>query len=142
MHAIVDACRQMSENRVGALIVLTRESELREYVETGEIIDAEISAELIKSIFFKNSPLHDGAMIISLNRIKAARCILPVSQKLELSPVLGLRHRAAIGVSEQTDAYVIVVSEETGRISMSGNGNLRENISTDELFKILETSHK
>ena len=142
LRAIVDACRQMSENRVGALIVLARESELREYVETGEIIDAEISTELIKSIFFKNSPLHDGAMIISLNRIKAARCILPVSQKLELSPVLGLRHRAAIGISEQTDAYVIVVSEETGRISMSSGGDLNEDISSDQLFKDLEISHK
>ena len=142
LHAIVDACRQMSENRVGALIVLARESELREYAETGESIDAEISSELIRSIFFKNSPLHDGAMIISLNRIKAARCILPVSQKLEISPVLGLRHRAAIGISEQTDAYVIVVSEETGRISLSSGGELNEDISTDELFKILETSHK
>jgi len=142
LHAIVDACRQMSENRVGALIVLARESELREYVETGEIIDAEISSELIRSIFFKNSPLHDGAMIVSLNRIKAARCILPVSQKLEISPIFGLRHRAAIGISEQTDAYVIVVSEETGRISMSSGGELNEDITTDELFKILETSHK
>ncbi|MCX6239021.1 MAG: diadenylate cyclase CdaA [Bacteroidia bacterium] len=142
LHAIVDACRQMSENRVGALIVLARESELKEYVETGEIIDAEISSELIRSIFFKNSPLHDGAMIVSLNRIKAARCILPVSQKLEINPVFGLRHRAAIGISEQTDAYVIVVSEETGRISMSSGGELNEGITTDELFKILESSHK
>lgn len=142
LRAIVEACRQMSLGRVGALIVLTRQSELREYVETGENIDAEISAELIKSIFFKNSPLHDGAMIISLNRIKAARCILPVSQKLELSPVFGLRHRAAIGISEQTDAYVIVVSEETGCISMSSGGGLNEDISPEELFKILENSHK
>ena len=84
----------------------------------------------------------DGAVIVSLNRIKAARCILPVSQRLEISPVLGLRHRAAIGISEQTDAYVIVVSEETGLISMASNGELREDISIDELFKILETSHK
>jgi len=142
LRSIVEACRQMSLDRVGALIVLARESELQEYVETGENIDAEISAELIKSIFFKNSPLHDGAMIISLDRIKAARCILPVSQKLELSPVFGLRHRAAIGISEQTDAYVIVVSEETGHISMSSGGELNEDISPEELFKILETSHK
>jgi uncharacterized protein (TIGR00159 family) len=138
----VDACGQMSENRTGALIVLSRESELREYVETGEIIDAEISSELIKSIFFKNSPLHDGAVIISLNRIKAARCILPVSQKLEISPVLGLRHRAAIGISEQTDALVIVVSEETGHISTSSSGELIENVSREDLLKILESSHK
>ncbi|MEI6679380.1 MAG: diadenylate cyclase CdaA [Mariniphaga sp.] len=139
--AIVDACRQMSENRTGALIVLARESELREYAETGENIDAEITSELIKSIFFKNSPLHDGAVIIGLNRIKSARCILPLSQKLELNPVLGLRHRAAIGVSEQTDAFVIIVSEETGHISTSSNGELLDDVSADELFKILESSH-
>ena len=142
MHDIVDACSQMSENRTGALIVLARESELRDYAETGENLDAEISTELLKSIFFKNSPLHDGAVIISHNRIKAARCILPISQKLEISPVLGLRHRAALGISEQTDAFVIVVSEESGHISMASNGELMEDISTDELFKILETSHK
>ncbi len=142
LHAIVEGCRQMSENRTGALIVLSRESELQEYVETGEIIDAAITSELIRSIFFKNSPLHDGAMIISLNRIKAARCILPLSQKLEISPVLGLRHRAAIGISEQTDAYVIVVSEETGHISTSSNGDLHENVPVDELFKILESNYK
>jgi uncharacterized protein (TIGR00159 family) len=140
--AIVEACRQMSENYVGALIVLSRESELREYVETGEILDAEISVALIKSIFFKNSPLHDGAVIINLNRIKAARCILPITQKLEISPVLGLRHRAAIGLSEQTDAYVIVVSEENGHISLSRGGEINENISSEELFKVLETSRK
>jgi len=142
LRAIVEACRQMSQNSVGALIVLSRESELREYVETGEVLDAEISVELLKSIFFKNAPLHDGAVIISLNRIKAARCILPISQQLEISPVLGLRHRAAIGISEQTDAYVIVVSEETGHISISRGGEINENISSEELFKILETSRK
>ena len=99
LHAIVDACRQMSLSRTGALIVLARESELVEYIESGETIDADISAELIKNIFSKNAPLHDGAVIIRLNRIKAARCILPVSQNLEISPVLGLRHRAAIGIT-------------------------------------------
>ena len=132
----------MSQNRTGALIVLARESELQEYVETGEIIDAVISSELIKSIFFKNSPLHDGAVIVALNRIKAARCILPVSQKLEISHELGLRHRAAIGISEQTDAYVIVVSEESGHISVAFNGEIMSNLPPDELFKILETSYK
>jgi len=142
LHAIVDACRQMSESHTGALIVLARESELQEYVESGEIIDAIITCELIKSIFFKNSPLHDGAVIISLNRVKAARCILPISQKLEISPMLGLRHRAAIGLSEQTDAYVIVVSEESGHISISSNGDLIDNVAYDELFKILESRYK
>jgi len=142
LMAIVDACRQMSESRTGALIVLARESELQEYVETGEIIDAGISSALLKSIFFKNSPLHDGAVIISLNRVKAARCILPVSQKLEISPVLGLRHRAAIGLSEQTDAFVIIVSEESGHISISSNGDLMDNVPADDIFKILETTYK
>jgi uncharacterized protein (TIGR00159 family) len=142
LHAIVDACRQMASNRVGALIVLARESELIDFIETGEIIDANISTELLKNIFFKNAPLHDGAVIIRLNRIKAARCILPVSQNLEISPILGLRHRAAVGITEQTDAYVIVVSEETGRISTASNGKLKEAISPDELFKILETSEE
>jgi len=142
LSTIVDACRQMSESHTGALIVLARESELQEYVETGKNIDATITSELIKSIFFKNSPLHDGAMIISLNRIKSARCILPISQKLEISPVLGLRHRAAIGLSEQTDAFVIVVSEESGHISISSNGDLMDNVPADELFKILESNYK
>lgn len=141
LHAIVDACRQMSLNKTGALIVLSRENELAEFVESGQIIDADVSAELLRNIFFKNAPLHDGAVIISLNRIKAARCILPISQNLEINPVLGLRHRAAIGITEQTDAYVIVVSEETGRISTATNGILTEGITADELFKILETDH-
>ena len=142
LHEIVDACRQMSLNKTGALIVLSRENELTEYVESGQIINADVSTELLRNIFFKNAPLHDGAVIISLNRIKAARCILPISQNLEINPVLGLRHRAAIGISEQTDAYVIVVSEETGRISTATNGILNEGISADELFKILETDHE
>lgn len=141
LHAIVAACSEMAETRTGALIVIARESELREYVETGEVLDAEISGELIKSIFFKNSPLHDGAMIISHNRIKAARCILPVSQQLEISPTHGLRHRAAIGLSEQTDALVVVVSEETGRISTSSGGHLMENLSAADLFKVLDDSN-
>jgi len=142
LHAIVDACRQMSIDKTGALIVLSRENELTEYIESGQIIDADISTELLRNIFFKNAPLHDGAVIISLNRIKAARCILPISQNLEISPLLGLRHRAAVGVSEQTDAFVIVVSEETGRISTATRGKLAEGISADDLFKILEAGRQ
>ena len=140
LHSIVDACRQMSLSKTGALIVIARQNELTEYIETGRLLDADISTELLRNIFFKNAPLHDGAVIIGLNRIKAARCILPISQNLEINPVLGLRHRAAIGISEQTDAYVIVVSEETGRISTATNGKLSEGISADDLFKILENS--
>jgi uncharacterized protein (TIGR00159 family) len=142
LREIVDACHQMSLNKTGALIVLSRENELNEYVESGQLINADVSTELLRNIFFKNAPLHDGAVIISLNRIRAARCILPISQNLEINPVLGLRHRAAIGISEQTDAYVIVVSEETGRISTASNGKLSEGVSADELFKILEASRE
>lgn len=138
LHAIVDACRQMSLTKTGALVVIARENELGEYIDTGQQLDADISTELLKNIFFKNAPLHDGAVIIRSNRIKAARCILPISQNLEINPVLGLRHRAAIGISEQSDAYVIIVSEESGRISIASNGKLKEGVSADDLFKILE----
>jgi diadenylate cyclase len=142
LEAISEACSQMAANRTGALIVLARESELQEYVETGEKIDSLITADLIKSIFFKNSPLHDGALIIRLNRAMAARCILPLSQRLEINPILGLRHRAAIGITEQTDAFVVVISEESGSISVSNNGELIDNVQTDQLLNILESGYK
>lgn len=142
IKSIVDACIQMSKSKTGALIVISRENELKEYVRTGEFIDAEIRTDLICSIFFKNSPLHDGACIVSSNRIQAVRCILPVSYSQEISPSLGLRHRAAIGMSEITDAFTIVVSEETGRISVTENGKLTENVTPDELFRILQSEEK
>lgn len=139
IKSIVDACSQMSRAKTGALIVISRENELKEYVRTGEFIDSEIRTELISNIFFKNSPLHDGAAIVVSNRIQAVRCILPVSSSQEIKPSLGLRHRAAIGMSEVTDAFIIIVSEETGRISITENGKLIENISPDELFRILQS---
>jgi uncharacterized protein (TIGR00159 family) len=142
IKSIVDACIQMSKTRTGALIVIARANELKEYVRTGEYIDSEIRTDLISSIFFKNSPLHDGACIVTSNRIQAVRCILPVSSSQEISPALGLRHRAAIGMSEVTDAFTIVVSEETGRISITENGKLMENVSPDELFRILQSEGK
>ena len=142
IKSIVDACIQMSKTKTGALIVISRENELKEYVRTGEFIDAEIRTDLISSIFFKNSPLHDGACIVASNRIQAVRCILPVSSSQEISPALGLRHRAAIGMSEVTDAFTIVVSEETGRISITESGKLMENVSPDELFRILQSEEK
>ena len=142
IKAIVDACVQMSKSRTGALIVISRENELMEYVRTGEFIDAEIRTDLITSIFYKNSPLHDGACIVSSNRIQAVRCILPVSSSQEISPALGLRHRAAIGMSEVTDAFTIVVSEETGKISITENGKLVENVGPDELFRLLQPGGK
>ncbi|MEI6274356.1 MAG: diadenylate cyclase CdaA [Prolixibacteraceae bacterium] len=142
IKSIVDACTQMAKGKTGALIVISRENELKEYIRTGEFIDSEIRTDLICSIFFKNSPLHDGACIVASNRIQAVRCILPVSSSQEISPALGLRHRAAIGLSEVTDAFTIVVSEETGKISITESGLLIENVTPDELFRILQSEKK
>jgi uncharacterized protein (TIGR00159 family) len=124
---IVKACQRMSEIKQGALIVITRENELLQYVQTGELINSDINATLIENIFFKNSPLHDGAMIITGNKIKAAGCILPITKK-KVSHHAGLRHRAAIGITEISDAIAIVVSEETGKISFSVRGEIRYGI--------------
>ncbi|MFN8165183.1 MAG: diadenylate cyclase CdaA [Bacteroidia bacterium] len=133
ISAIVKACRQMSKSRTGAIIVLAKSSELKYYANTGDIMDAEISQRLIESIFFKNSPLHDGAIIIVNNKIKAARCVLPVTENVELPAHLGMRHRAAIGISEQSDAFAIIVSEETGEISTAKEGQIKLNLTTEEL---------
>ncbi len=124
---VVVACQHMSNLKQGALIIITRQNELQQVINTGVIVDAEISSPLVENIFFKNSPLHDGAMIITQNRIKAAGCVLPVSKK-KLPRYAGLRHRAAIGLTEVSDAIAIVVSEETGNISYSTHGNIRHNI--------------
>ena len=112
---IVMACMSMSKKKVGALIVIQRATPLDDIVATGELIDAKISQQLIENIFFKNSPLHDGAMIIVHDRIRAAGCILPVSHDLHIPKELGLRHRAALGITHESDCIAIVVSEETGR---------------------------
>ena len=117
------ACRNMSKNKTGALIVVMRHSDLSMYVQTGELINAVVSSRLIENIFFKNSPLHDGAMIISNKQIRAAACILPVSQNQKIPKSFGLRHRSALGITEYTDSIAIVVSEETGKISWAIDGN-------------------
>lgn len=119
---VVMACMNMGKARIGALIVIERISSLDDIVETGDIIDANINQRLIENIFFKNSPLHDGAMVISKKRIRAAGCILPVSHSIDIPKELGLRHRAAMGISQDSDAIAIVVSEETGRISVAIKG--------------------
>lgn len=134
---LVMACINMSRNKVGALIVIERSAPLTDIIETGERIDAQINQRLIENIFFKNSPLHDGAMIISKNRIMAAGCILPVSHNQDIPKYLGLRHRAAMGMSQESDALVIVVSEETGRISIANSGEFRLRLSAEELESIL-----
>ncbi|HPR60233.1 MAG TPA: diadenylate cyclase CdaA [Prolixibacteraceae bacterium] len=135
---IVAACEIMSKSKTGALIVITNKAELREYIETGEVIDAEVSVALIETIFFKNSPLHDGAMIIQGDTIKAARCVLPVSNRKMKNEKLGLRHRAALGMSQATDSQIIIVSEETGSISYAFNGKLKEDVKAIELPKLIE----
>ena len=134
---IVMACMNMSRRKVGALIVIERNSPLDDIVSTGDIIDASINQRLIENIFFKNSPLHDGAMVISKKRIRAAGCILPVSHSVDIPKELGLRHRAAMGVSQETDAIAVVCSEETGRISVAINGNFQLRLSAEELESIL-----
>ncbi len=134
---IVNSCQRFSENRNGALIVITKENELAFFIETGELIDARISEQLLDNIFFKNSPLHDGAVIISSNRIRAARCVLPVSESKEIPSSLGLRHRAAAGITEQSDAIAIVVSEQTGRISVAKGGEIRRNLKPVQLKEFL-----
>ena len=134
---IVMAAINMSKRKEGALIVIQQETPLNTYIETGEEINALISTRLIENIFFKNSPLHDGAMIITDKRIKAAACILPVSQRQDLPKRYGLRHRSALGLSEQSDAKIIIVSEETGKISLAHQGQLYPNVSAEELQKLL-----
>ncbi len=138
IEAIVRACRNMSEARIGALIVITQKSNLQLYAETGDIINAETSSRLIENVFFKNSPLHDGAMIIKHNLIYAVRCILPLTEKIDLSASFGLRHRAALGISEITDALVIVISEETGKISFVQEGHITEDLNSQKLRELLE----
>lgn len=137
VDAIVKACRNMSETRTGALIVIARKSELQLYAESGDIIDADTSTRMIENIFFKNSPLHDGAVIIVNDRILAARCVLPITENINLPPHYGMRHKSAIGITEVTDAIAIVVSEETGKISVASEGMLRYDIGWLELDKYL-----
>ncbi|MBQ3780902.1 MAG: diadenylate cyclase CdaA [Bacteroidaceae bacterium] len=136
---IVRACAYMSKNYTGALIIIERDMSLTDIISSGERIDAIINAQLIKNIFFKNSPLHDGAMIIGHNRIVAAACILPVSHNTNIPKELGLRHRAALGITQQSDAVAIIVSEETGRITLARRGNFRYDLSQEELERYLTT---
>ncbi len=130
---IVMACMSMGKQKVGALIVIERESNLKEISDSGENIDAVVSQRLIENIFFKNSPLHDGAMVISHKRIKAAGCILPVAHDSDIPKALGLRHRAGLGISQKTDCIAIIVSEETGGISIAQNGQFSLRLSAEEL---------
>ena len=134
---IVMSCMSMSKKYVGALIVIERSAPLNDIVATGDVIDAVVNQRLIENIFFKNSPLHDGAMVISNQRIRAAGCILPVSHESNIPKELGLRHRAAMGISQSSDAIAIVCSGETGSISVAINGEFILRLSAEELERIL-----
>ena len=136
---ITQACRHMASTKTGALIVLAGGSSLKEIVDTGERLDAQVSARLIENIFFKNTPLHDGALVIREGKMLAAACILPVSKNQNIPLHYGLRHRAALGLTEKSDATCIVVSEETGRISVAEAGEIRE-VKEDDLFLVLHSS--
>jgi uncharacterized protein (TIGR00159 family) len=137
VDTITKACQNMSDIKQGALILIARKNNLDDIISTGVVVNADISNPLIENIFFKNSPLHDGAMIIRNNRITAARCILPVSNKTSIPGHYGLRHRAAIGVTEVNDCLALVVSEETGTISLVDNGNIRS-VNALELKEMIE----
>ncbi|MCL2131324.1 MAG: diadenylate cyclase CdaA [Lentimicrobiaceae bacterium] len=138
INTIAKACARMSASLTGALIVITKKNNLDEYIQTGEVINARTSRELIETIFFKNTPLHDGALIISQKTMAAARCILPVSHRENIPSDMGLRHRSAIGITEQTDCIAIVVSEQTGQISYCEGGNVTRNVTQEELKAFLE----
>lgn len=134
---MVDAIESMSASRTGALMVFERETSLNDIVETGTIIDAAVSAEMIGNIFYEGAPLHDGAMIVRGNRLYAAGCVLPLTQNKQLGKELGTRHRAGIGITENSDAITVIVSEETGVISMAQNGNLTRFLEGKRIEKIL-----
>jgi diadenylate cyclase len=134
---IIDACKSMKQTRTGALIVFVKYYDEQFYQNSCEVVDAKISKRLLESIFQKNSPLHDGAVVIAENKVKSASCILPVTEKADLPAQFGLRHRAGIGVTEANDATAIIVSEETGEISYAKQGRIKMNISFAELEKLL-----
>ena len=136
-QSICDAAQSMSKNRVGALIVWERRTKIGDIIRTGVDLEAAVSPELLVNIFVPNTPLHDGAVVIRENRIAAAACFLPLTQKQDLSIELGTRHRAALGISEASDAAVVVVSEETGKISLALDGSLTRNLTVESLKKAL-----
>ena len=131
------ACADLSKSRTGALIIFERDNQLTDPISTGTIVDAQVTAELLKNIFFVKAPLHDGAVIVKDGRIAAAGCMLPMSANMNLSKELGMRHRAGIGMSERSDAGVVIVSEETGAISVAVDGMLKRHLSTETVETLL-----
>ena len=140
LEPYIQACMHMSQSKTGALIVFIRQNEVNDIINTGERIDAIVSSALLETLFFKNSPLHDGAVLVKGNQVVAARCILPVSSNLDIDPNLGLRHRSAIGVTEQLDVISVIVSEETGAISYAVGGEIQHDVTPVQLRHYLEKS--
>lgn len=138
VNAIVDACNQMASSMTGAIIIITKENSLSSYIDTGELIQAKTSTSLLQNIFFKNSPMHDGAVIITGEKVMAARCILPVIENDAFPSHLGMRHRAAAGITENTDCLAIIVSEERGKISIAKKGELEIDLSSEQLKEKLQ----
>ena len=138
VDALVLACRNMSAQKVGALICIEREDSLQQYAETGEQIDARLTTRLLEQIFYKNTPLHDGAVVVRGGRVQSAACILPVSHNMNIPQELGLRHRSAIGLTEMCDALVVVVSEETGGISLAEQGKIYRSLDPHTLQKMID----
>ena len=139
IDTIIVACQRMADAHTGALIVITRQNELKQYVDTGEELDAKISVPLLENLFYRNSPLHDGAVIITGNQIRAAGCVLPVSNNTELPKRLGLRHRAGVGITEYSDALAIIVSEQTGRIALANRGHITLRVAPAQIKDFLES---
>ena len=139
---IVDACKNMAASNTGAIIIITKTSELMDIVKTGELVNSVISSLILENIFFKNAPMHDGAVVITDNKIKAAQCILPISHNTDLPKNLGLRHRAGLGISQKSDAFVIIVSEERGEISFAHNGVLTRKLTPEKLTELLSGTSK
>lgn len=137
-ESIANACFNMSETKTGALIIVARRSDLKFFINTGDPINAELTSRMLENIFFKNSPLHDGAVIIKDNRITSARCVLPVSEKENFPAHYGMRHRAAVGITENTDAIAIAVSEQTGAVSITIHGEINANLTKEKLIYLLE----
>lgn len=138
IQSVVKAMNKMSSTKTGALIVITKKNTLEDISQTGVVLDAKISDQLLESIFYKNNPLHDGAVVIINNKIYSAKCVLPISKSTDFPEKYGLRHRAAVGITEQSDAIVIVVSEQTGHYAYCKDGKVMQNISLDQLIIFLE----
>ncbi len=139
---IITACFNMSETKTGALIIISRKSDLKFYIQTSEKVDSALTARMLENIFYKNSPLHDGAVIILNNRIVAARCVLPVTEKENFPANYGMRHRAAVGITETTDAIAISVSEQTGSVSLTTNGEINAGLTRDKLRFLIDKNIK